>query len=83
MTAMATRSQVRNLIDVHAIECGRRNNDGRERNASGPAMRASLERLLRSVGLDVGLFASIPDFLGSTLPDASTCLFLDVEIVRA
>jgi FixJ family two-component response regulator len=45
-----------------------------------PAMRASLERLLRSVSLDARLFASVPDFLSSKLPNAPTCLVLDVRL---
>ena len=45
-----------------------------------PALRVSLERLLRSVGLDAQLFASIPDFLKSDLPDGPTCLVLDVRL---
>jgi RNA polymerase sigma factor (sigma-70 family) len=45
-----------------------------------PELRASLERLLRSVGLDAQLFASIPDFLKSDLPDGPTCLVLDVRL---
>jgi FixJ family two-component response regulator len=44
-----------------------------------PALRASLERLLRSVRLDARQFASISDFLKSDLPDAPTCLVLDVR----
>jgi FixJ family two-component response regulator len=43
------------------------------------AVRNSLARLLRSVGLDVQLFASIPAFLESDLPDGPTCLVLDVR----
>jgi FixJ family two-component response regulator len=35
-----------------------------------PDLRASLARLLRSLGMDVGLFASIPDFLNSGRPPA-------------
>ena len=45
-----------------------------------PDLRASIGRLLRSLGLDVLLFASAPDFLGSNLPDAPTCLVLDVRL---
>ena len=45
-----------------------------------PAMRASLERLLRSVGLEARSFASVPDFLKSELPNAPTCLVLDVRL---
>jgi FixJ family two-component response regulator len=43
-------------------------------------VRESLERLLRSVGLDPLLFASIADFLGSDPPDSPTCLVLDVRL---
>jgi FixJ family two-component response regulator len=42
--------------------------------------RESLGRLLRSVGLDSRLFASIGDFVGSALPDSPTCLVLDVRL---
>jgi FixJ family two-component response regulator len=42
--------------------------------------RESLGRLLRSVGLHPRLFASIPDFLGSEVPDSPTCLVLDVRL---
>jgi FixJ family two-component response regulator len=45
-----------------------------------PAVRGSLARLLRSVGLDAQLFASIAEFLGSNPPDAPTCLVLDVRL---
>src|SRR5205823_12282145 len=43
-------------------------------------LRNSLGRLLRSVGLDAQLFASISDFLKSDPPDAPTCLVLDVRL---
>jgi len=43
-------------------------------------LRASVGRLLRSVGLDVALFASISDFLKSNAPDGPTCLVLDVRL---
>lgn len=43
------------------------------------ALRVALERLMRSVGLPAQLFASIPDFLKSSLPDSPTCLVLDVR----
>src|ERR1700731_3905222 len=43
-----------------------------------PALRGSIGRLLRSVDLDVRLFASIPDFLEFDPPDGPTCLVLDV-----
>jgi FixJ family two-component response regulator len=45
-----------------------------------PALRNSLGRLLRSVGLDVELFASVPEFLQSDRPDAPACLVLDVRL---
>src|SRR6266566_4058761 len=45
-----------------------------------PDLRASIGRLLRSVGIDVQLFASIPDFLKSDPPDGHTCLVLDVRL---
>jgi FixJ family two-component response regulator len=45
-----------------------------------PDLRASVGRLLRSLGLDVQLFASISDFLKSDPPDGPTCLVLDVRL---
>jgi RNA polymerase sigma factor (sigma-70 family) len=45
-----------------------------------PDVRASVGRLLRSVGLDAQLFASISDFLKSNAPDGPTCLVLDVRL---
>jgi len=45
-----------------------------------PALRASIERLLRSLGLDAQLFASIPEFLESDPPDGPICLVLDVRL---
>jgi FixJ family two-component response regulator len=43
-------------------------------------LRASIGRLLRSLGLDVQLFGSISDFLKSDPPDGPTCLILDVRL---
>jgi FixJ family two-component response regulator len=43
-------------------------------------LRASVGRLLRSVGIDAQLFASIPDFLKSAPPDGPACLVLDVRL---
>jgi FixJ family two-component response regulator len=43
-------------------------------------LRASIGRLLRSIGLDVQLFGSISDFLRSNPPDRPTCLVLDVRL---
>lgn len=42
--------------------------------------RASLDRLLRSVGLRSQQFASIADFLESKPADCTTCLVLDVRL---
>ena len=43
-------------------------------------LRDSVARLLRSLGLDAQLFASISDFLKSNPPDGPTCLVLDVRL---
>ena len=48
-----------------------------------PALRESVGRLLRSVGLDARLFASVPDFLKSKRSDGPTCLVLDVRMPGA
>jgi FixJ family two-component response regulator len=45
-----------------------------------PDVRASIGRLLRSLGIDVQLFASISDFLKSDPLDGATCLVLDVRL---
>jgi FixJ family two-component response regulator len=45
-----------------------------------PDLRASVGRLLRSLGLDAQLFASISDYLKSDPPDGPTCLVLDVRL---
>ena len=45
-----------------------------------PAVGDALGRLLRSVGLDVRLFASVPEFLKSERPNGPTCLVLDVRL---
>jgi FixJ family two-component response regulator len=45
-----------------------------------PEVRNSLELLLRSVGLRVQLFASVPDFLKHGPPNDPTCLVLDVRL---
>ena len=45
-----------------------------------PDLRTSVGRLLRSVGIDAQLFASIPDFLKSDPPDGPACLVLDVRL---
>jgi two-component system, OmpR family, response regulator len=43
-------------------------------------VRESLEGLLRSVGLRVELFASVPEFLSSNRPNLPGCLVLDVRL---
>src|ERR1700759_2022340 len=45
-----------------------------------PALRESVRRLLRSVGLDARLFVSVPDFLKSDRPNGPTCLVLDIRL---
>ena len=43
-------------------------------------LRTALSSLIRSVGLRVELFASSADFLAGKLPDAPSCLVLDVRL---
>lgn len=45
-----------------------------------PSVRKALDRLLRSVGLDVRTFASAEDFQRSERPDAPACLVLDIRM---
>ena len=45
-----------------------------------PDVRASVGRLLRSLGKNVQLFASISDFLKSDPPNGPTCLVLDIRL---
>jgi len=45
-----------------------------------PELLASVGRLLRSLGLNAQLFASIADFLKSGPPDGPSCLVLDVRL---
>jgi FixJ family two-component response regulator len=45
-----------------------------------PNFRASVGRLVRSLSIDVQLFASISEFLKSDPPDCPTCLVLDVRL---
>jgi FixJ family two-component response regulator len=45
-----------------------------------PDLRASVGRLLRSLGINVQLFGSIADFLKSVSPDCPTCLVLDIRL---
>jgi FixJ family two-component response regulator len=44
------------------------------------AIRESLASLLRSVGLRVKVFASAPELLQSSLPNAPSCLILDIRL---
>jgi FixJ family two-component response regulator len=44
------------------------------------SMRESLSSLLRSVGYQVQLFASTPDFMKAKLGDGNCCLVLDVRL---
>ena len=44
------------------------------------SMRESLKNLLRSVGLQVELFASAQEFLRNKRPDLPSCLVLDVRL---
>jgi FixJ family two-component response regulator len=43
-------------------------------------LRASLTNLLRSVGLQVAMFASAQEFLSSPRPEVPSCLVLDVRL---
>src|SRR3984893_18768022 len=45
-----------------------------------PQMRDSIGQLLRSLGMDTQLFASVSDFLKSCKPDGPACLVLDVRL---
>jgi FixJ family two-component response regulator len=45
-----------------------------------PEFRSSVGRLLRSVGLEAKLFASVPDLLRAERPAGPTCLVLDVRL---
>ena len=44
------------------------------------SLRDALKSLFGSVGLQVGLFGSAPEFLQSKLPDVPSCLVLDVRL---
>jgi len=45
-----------------------------------PSVRRAIQRLVESVGLQVQLFGSAPEFLGSKRPDAPSCLVLDIRL---
>jgi FixJ family two-component response regulator len=44
------------------------------------AVREALDRLFRSVGLEAKTFGSAAEFLQNKLPDAASCLVLDVRL---
>jgi FixJ family two-component response regulator len=44
------------------------------------SMRRALDSLLRSVGLDVRLYASAQEFMESARPDLPSCIVLDVRL---
>jgi FixJ family two-component response regulator len=46
------------------------------------SMREALGGLFRSVGLQVEVFGSAPEFLQSKLPDVTSCLLLDIRLPR-
>ena len=45
-----------------------------------PQVRDSIGQLLRSLGMETRLFASVSDFLKSDKPDGPACLVLDVRL---
>jgi FixJ family two-component response regulator len=45
-----------------------------------PSMRRSLDSLLRSVGHEVRLYSSAPEFMQAPRPDVPGCLVLDVRL---
>lgn len=44
------------------------------------SVRRALDSLLRSVGLDVHLYATAQEFMGAARPDVPACLLLDVRL---
>jgi FixJ family two-component response regulator len=46
------------------------------------SVREALRNLFRSVGLQVAVFGSGPEFLQSKLPDVPSCLILDIRLPR-
>jgi len=45
-----------------------------------PSMRVALTYLFRSMNLNVEVFASAPELLAAKLPDAPSCLVLDIRL---
>ena len=46
------------------------------------SVRKSLDRLIRSAGMEVRVFASAEEFLNSAHPRKADCLILDVQLPR-
>jgi FixJ family two-component response regulator len=47
-----------------------------------PSLREALKSLFQSVGLRVELLGSASEFMQSALPDAPSCLVLDIRLPR-
>jgi RNA polymerase sigma factor (sigma-70 family) len=45
-----------------------------------PSVRRAIKRLVESVGLHVELFGSASEFMGSSHPEAASCLVLDIRL---
>jgi len=45
-----------------------------------PSVRSAIKRLIGSMGLQVELFGSAPEFLASKLPNVPSCLVLDIRL---
>src|SRR5262245_51155187 len=45
-----------------------------------PSVRDGLGRLVRSIGLNVQVFASARELLAATRPDAKGCIILDMQL---
>jgi len=45
-----------------------------------PSVRRAIKRLIESVGLQVEVFGSAPEFLQGRRPDAPSCLVLDIRL---
>src|SRR5271170_2623556 len=65
----AVVSPMREMAVVHIID-------------DDESMRAVLDSLFRSVGIDARAHASVDDFLTAKKPDAPGCLILDVRMPR-
>jgi FixJ family two-component response regulator len=44
------------------------------------SMRKAISNLIQSIGLEVSTFATAPEFLATEVPDAPSCLILDVRL---